>query len=316
MPPPRRILSVALAAVMVLALFPVMSPREAVFAEDASAPSILRQPADATYAENATARFYVSASSPDNGYLTYQWYVYKSNTGKMPDPNVNDYDDIIASSTKIENSESIGNSATSAVLTTLTPTSTETGTHWYYYWAEVTNNFIDEDNTKTTKDITTRIAEAKIVDRTLEDHITNGDFSTIVNVGLESSISSDNKGWGSFPNEMIPGWDTTHFQVNQADDKRAYAGKQYEIQSPNNAMPSPYGSSGSTVPDKTTAGHGVGGGNTAPYYVCELADQDYSSIYQEIATVPGKIYEWSLQHCAINNSQWDVMAVVIGAAIN
>ena len=37
-------------------------------------PVISRQPANATYAENATARFYVNAHSIDGGYLTYQWY--------------------------------------------------------------------------------------------------------------------------------------------------------------------------------------------------------------------------------------------------
>jgi hypothetical protein len=116
---PRRILSAALAAVMVLTLTPVTSPQGAVFAEDpasAAPPSILRQPADATYAENATARFYVSASSPEGGLLTYQWYRSGPFATKYTNPNGDDSAAITGAGTVIANSDS----ATITVLTTKT----------------------------------------------------------------------------------------------------------------------------------------------------------------------------------------------------
>ncbi|MDR1135088.1 MAG: hypothetical protein LBL49_02765, partial [Clostridiales Family XIII bacterium] len=81
----RRIMGVfAVTAILTLA-FSVLP--EAVFAEGAKLPVVLRQPADATYAENATARFYVSASSPEGGYLTYQWYRSEAFPAPVSDPN-------------------------------------------------------------------------------------------------------------------------------------------------------------------------------------------------------------------------------------
>ncbi|MDR1293078.1 MAG: hypothetical protein LBJ91_06780, partial [Clostridiales Family XIII bacterium] len=289
----------------------------------AKPPTFTHDPDDSVYSESADARFYVRADSIDNGYLTYEWRrskAYSEPQNKMTSAAAIKADAGASAFDPSNDEAGLKADGTKSVLDVKTPE--VNGMAYYYYWVRVTNHVDsngdgDTDDDDETNWLDSGLAEAKVVDRTLEDHIINGDFSTIVDKGLDTpGIRSEHRGWGSFPNEMIPGWDTTHFQVNQAEDSRPYAGKQYEIQSLDTTMPNSIGTSGNTTPDDTTAGHGLNGSNTAPYYVCELADQDYSSIYQEIATVPGKIYEWSLQHSAINSSQKDVMAVIIGASIN
>ncbi|MDR1330416.1 MAG: hypothetical protein LBK23_12530, partial [Oscillospiraceae bacterium] len=273
----RRALSLALAAALALGLLPALPPGilpeiippTVALAEGAAAPSILRQPADATYAENATARFYVSASSPEGGYLTYQWYRSGPFTEKVNDPSRTD-------GTAINDPDSTG---TSAVLTTKTDAPADAGTHYYYYWAEITNNAEGKEPTTTT----TRIAEAKIVDRTLKDRVMYGDFQAYSN----NSYSP----LRSFP-PSSGYWNTTH--EGTPDGRDSSTGKQLEI------------------------GSGYLAANTTA--AAELSAFRSSTIYQEIATVPGKIYEWKLDHGArtkqVNNSNPDVMAVVIGPAIN
>ncbi len=49
--------------------------------------------------------------------------------------------------------------------------------------------------------------------------------------------------------------------------------------------------------------------------VAELASDASSCLYQEIATVPGKIYQWKLDHAGRGSGGNDVMAVIIGPAL-
>ncbi|MDR1192761.1 MAG: hypothetical protein LBK98_01115, partial [Peptococcaceae bacterium] len=277
----RRALSAALAALMILTLLPAAAP-QAVVAADALEPSILRQPADATYAENATARFYVAASSPEGGYLTYQWYRSGPFASEVADPNGAGQNAIV-NATTVGSAPDVGDSATSAVLTTTTPAPADAGSHWYYYWAEITNHVTDEsNNVSNQKKITTRIAAAKIVDRTLKDRVMNGDFQAYTSTITRLNTYPPAAGY----------WDTTH--EGTPDTRQSSTGKQLEI------------------------GKGYLSANTTT--AAELAAFADSTLYQDIATVPGKIYEWKLDHGArtrqVGSANPDVMAVVIGPAIN
>jgi hypothetical protein len=259
-------------------------------AQNAQKPVIARQPARATCAENATARFYVNAYSTDGGYLTYQWY--RSQSFDVPQT----VETVIKAGATTE--------GTAATLITTTPAVSDT--EYYYYWVEITNHKDGQSAVEVSA-----LAQAKIVDRTLEDHIINGDFTQVVDPdgsGPKTVVWDTPNSWGVHPIDRIPGWETTHAPSSSSSALKLYAGKQIEIQFVN----------GGTAVDHTTAGHGPGGSNVAPFYIAELSAGMFSSIYQDVATVPGKIYEWSLDHCAISNSgnTPDVMAVIIGSAIN
>lgn len=51
------------------------------------------------------------------------------------------------------------------------------------------------------------------------------------------------------------------------------------------------------------------GGNT---YAEITAAQENTAIYQDIATIPGAVYTWSLKHASLNASHVDAMSVMIG----
>jgi uncharacterized repeat protein (TIGR02543 family) len=51
-------------------------------------------------------------------------------------------------------------------------------------------------------------------------------------------------------------------------------------------------------------------------YLAELNNWNTSSLYQDVATVPGKIYEWSFDHVRRFTNSRNVAAVVIGKSIN
>jgi hypothetical protein len=109
----KRILSLVLVLAISLTLTPALP--ESVMA--AAEPVIMRHPSDAVYSKSAVARFYVSASSVDSGYLTYQWY----RSGPYPAP-VTSPNPLTLGGTPI-------GSGTKAVLTVTTPD--VTGTVYY-----------------------------------------------------------------------------------------------------------------------------------------------------------------------------------------
>ena len=55
--------------------------------------------------------------------------------------------------------------------------------------------------------------------------------------------------------------------------------------------------------------HAHEGGNT---YAEITAAQENTAIYQDIATIPGAVYTWSLKHASLNASHVDAMSVMIG----
>jgi hypothetical protein len=127
--------------------------------------------------------------------------------------------------------------------------------------------------------------QAKVVNRELFNELTHGDFEYPVHeiTGYFYKLTDYPPSAGY--------WNTTHDYGNSNNKKLL------EIGTNNN-----YGA---------YTNHGSRVAELSPYLA--------SSIYEEIATVPGKIYEWSLDHAARYKSiatSPQVMAAVIGAAVN
>ncbi|MDR3295487.1 MAG: hypothetical protein LBT26_06630 [Clostridiales Family XIII bacterium] len=315
-----RLLSAFLVFILFLSLgefgFPGADVRAA---SPASAPAISHQPGNATFARSATLRLYVNASSVDGGYLTYQWYrsaMYGSPVaGQGGDGGLTDgqKDTIAAGAAAIPD-------AADATLTVTSPAAEG----FYYYWCEITNHLdIDGDSRADGADETAAIrsafAAAKIISRAskaaaekydtyqyLYPSLQNGDFSILnQTAGLAVDIVADGTGFPGY------GWQTTHYHATPG-------GRDIEVRGnanltdvyPTNA----YTGYGFREQDELLPSqHGV---------FCELSAFAYSSIFQEISTVPGKIYEWSIDHITrppypdASGNNPDVLAVVVGASIN
>ncbi|MDR1806831.1 MAG: Ig-like domain-containing protein, partial [Propionibacteriaceae bacterium] len=206
---------------------------------------------------------------------------------------------------------------------TLTATTPATAGH-YYYWVEVTNNIVADDETAYAPNtISSDFAHAIIVDRTLEDGIVNGDFSQLIDPDGDGprTIRWANLNYAVVAEDQLPGWNSTQY----LNTSNTIGRPEFQVFSLNNE---PFGTGtitqGNTSTDSrpynVTTGHGVGGGDAAPYGAIELASDAPSTVYQDVATVPGRIYEWSLDHAARRSvgdtTSLDVMAVIIGPSIN
>jgi uncharacterized repeat protein (TIGR02543 family) len=232
----------------------LMLPLTQLYAAPAK-PVISRQPAGATCAKNATARFYVNAYSVDGGYLEYQWY--RSGPFVAPEGDIN-----------VIKTTNVTAEGAAAVLNTTTPN--VTGAQYYYYWVKITNIKEGESDF-----VESAPAPAKIVDRSLENSLMQGDFEDMIQ-GTSAPI-------GDY-------WNTTHD-----------AGGEKKV-----------------IEIHTAVTYGSYSNYSGTNLVSELSPHATCSNYQDIATVPGKIYEWSLYHSARLNHGSDpqVMAVVIGPAVN
>jgi hypothetical protein len=186
-------------------------------------PGITQQPAvKSTYSRNAEARFYVGASPMGSGAtLSYEWHISAAYTGSQ---NLND--PTVVANIKAAGSPLVGGAD---VLTVTTPA--VNATRYYYYWATVTN-CIDRTEDGDTNDpgerasLDSNLAEAKIVNRTLNDHLINGDFSQILTPSGAPFQWWSNVFWLQQPQGLVPGWETTHWPASTW----AYQGKEYEIQ--------------------------------------------------------------------------------------
>ncbi len=109
-------------------------------------------------------------------------------------------------------------------------------------------------------------------------------------------------------------WETTH-SLNDGGDAGYSNGKTIQL------MVATGLGHNATFLDPRGHNQGYIPGDPAWYsypYVVELNPDQPSSLYQEIATVPGKIYEWSLDHAPREGrpASANIMAVVIGPAMN
>ncbi|MDR2420528.1 MAG: hypothetical protein LBD49_00290, partial [Oscillospiraceae bacterium] len=139
-----------------------------------------------------------------------------------------------------------------------------------------------------------REAIIEVVDKALQPQLMNGDFETDATTSFPGTKL--NKGIHN-SNTTAAYWETTH--EGTPDGRTDSTGKMLEI---------------------GKGSHYVMNDTTHTSRVAELSAFTSSTIYQEIATVPGKIYEWSIDHGARNNgvnkANPDVLAVVIGPAVN
>ncbi|MDR1954064.1 MAG: hypothetical protein LBQ21_06290 [Clostridiales Family XIII bacterium] len=260
-------------------------------AGQAAQPKISRNPSASTFSKNADARFYVNASSNDGGYLTYQWHISKPYAD--PVDGVNQGDSNIDNDIKNDPGASLIADGTKYVLTTKTPD--VSATTYYYYWVTVTNNKDfngdgDTDDSGERASLDSAFSETKVVNRTLFTSVQYGDFEAYTTAKLTD-------GWYGILRNFHPSqgfWNTTH--EGTPDGREWSTGKQLEIGS----------------------AYVTNGGNRTRQ--AELSAFSSSTIYQEIATVPGKIYEWSIDHAArterVSDTNPDVVAVVVGPAIN
>lgn len=113
--------------------------------------------------------------------------------------------------------------------------------------------------------------------------------------------NTDNRVVSDVDQQFMPYWKTTAIsQMFQIFDEQTFA-KSTDNADQNN----PNGKSK----------HGTEEGK---YNVMELSpNTSYATIYQDIATVSGKIYEWRIDHAArLGNNKANMVAVVIGKSIN
>jgi hypothetical protein len=323
--------------VMVLSLLTPMGP---VFAADggglgamatgqpAASPSFTYSPSDSTYSEQATGRFYVRADSIDDGYLSYEWH--RSAAYDAPQDKTASAAAIKATAQEFttDNADaSLKADGTKSVLDFTT--SSVDATAYYYYWATVTNH-VDSNGDGDTNDsgetnyLDSGLAEAKVVDRAMKlsaemydsyqylyPELQNGDFSALnTNDNYSINVVPNASGFPSF------GWQTTHYATLSG-----YTPRCIEIRGNGRAESNNGGNSNEDI-GYTSYGFDPNRDELKSYQhgaYAELSAAAYSSIFQEIATIPGKIYEWSLDHITRppnGNDRPDVMAVVIGASLN
>lgn len=138
---------------------------------------------------------------------------------------------------------------------------------------------------------TSNVAQVVVEPDSLPAELTNGDFETEPSSGTPQDSS-----WYMW--EEYPSWDTTHW--GEGSTTGAFYHKK-SIQA--------------SAPEKL-----LNASQDAKYgrHSAELCADSLSALYQEVATVPGKLFPWSLDHAATytaNVSGDDVMAVVIGPAL-
>ncbi|MDR0874885.1 MAG: hypothetical protein LBN12_01600 [Clostridiales Family XIII bacterium] len=288
---------------------PVKPANDVVALANAAAPQIVKQPAATqTYAlAPAKARIYVTAQS-DGGYLTYQWYRSKKFDIDGSDLPAVGGDGQPTNPTLITGTGVTtipAPAGTKATLEVTTPS--EAG--YYYYWAEITNNVDGFDPTT----IRTIFSLARIVDRTLAPMLMNGDFEDHTDTWPLNNTTDTSTGVNScqfvpalYPvgpasDYFVPYWDTTHYLDNSANLWRY--GKNIQFMGAN------YGATIESSAFRTPGNHYV-----------ELTPSNASTIFQEIATVPGKIYEWSYDQAGRASGDSaagnQLIAIVIGKAIN
>jgi hypothetical protein len=249
----------------------------------AASPQFTQSPTDSTYSAEAAARLYVRADAPDGGYLSYEWH--RSQAYDAPQDKNNANIKTEGASTFSTGNEDDASLAADGTKSVLDFTTPAVDeTTYYYYWVTVTNHF--DSNGDGTISGTGETSERD--SGLAEVKVVARTLFTSVRHGDFSYTNGNESPLTTYPPSQGY-WNTTHY--------------------------------GTKILETNTANAYIGNGSNSR--VAELSAVNESSIYQEVATVPGKIYEWSLDHAAKNNSLTtsykdvpDVMAVLIGPAIN
>ncbi|MDR1833996.1 MAG: hypothetical protein LBQ92_05015, partial [Propionibacteriaceae bacterium] len=318
------------AAWMGLALVLGLAPMGQLPAQAANNPiHFSRQPAQrSVYAKGAPMRLSVQAESTEGKALSYQWKWSES-----------------ADLSNAHTVTGVGGSGQQAVLTATTPTAI--GSH--YYWVEVTADgatvcsdtaevvVLDEivadtytvghtkadGSTYTQSDydgyylkynqLFTKLLNGNMQDDafTAYDGYTAGGGSTRANRSTTLNVSISAGAHFAF-------WDTTHIArslsggaTNKEIQRVINSGSQnlaWDFAAEDGAYVQPTWDGTHLAGVANKGQHEFNGG-------VELSGDWPSSIYQEIATVPGKVYEWSLDHGQFAlTGKHELMAVVIGPA--
>ncbi|MDR0864614.1 MAG: IPT/TIG domain-containing protein [Candidatus Symbiothrix sp.] len=291
------------------------------FAQTALPPIITKPPvATSIHARSAALMLYVQALPRDEGALTYRWY--STTTPLTPSPD----DDTLV--------------GTSFTLNTTTPNAAGT----YYYYCVVTNT-----NGTATSSVETGITTVTVINKSLYPQLMNGGFQEYYDFdgktagGVDMTYTSltqasafalppvaatvDNADNATYQ-RGLKYWNTTHAYKNNNSYDDGKAAQIMICQS--------LGSSSTYLDTEWTNQYGElikhnayydpdhlgpSAGSTIyrdRYFVSELCADQGSSLYQEVATVPGKIYEWSICHAPRGTTATggDIVSVVIGTAIN
>ncbi|MDR0356934.1 MAG: hypothetical protein LBH63_00950, partial [Clostridiales Family XIII bacterium] len=317
--PSTKILCLSLVALLALgsAIF-VLAADILPFAsgQPAQAPNILHHPDNSAYSKSAPARLYVQADAADGGYLTYEWR--RSGPFDQPLDKNADAETIRANSDTFspgnQADPSLKADGTKTVLDFTTPE--VAGTKYYYYWVEVTNHY-DSNGDGDTDDIGeiasrySGFAEVRVVNRKLFTSLQLGNMEgsiegkTSGNIGVKAI--TEYTGWKKVNGEWR--WNTTAWERGNTIGSESNIGKAFD--------PQPHATWGSPVLPASVTNPNTGAVESFGAYSAELCPFGTGSMYQEIATVPGKIYEWSFFHAKrANDSDTDRFALIIGPAIN
>lgn len=147
-------------------------------------------------------------------------------------------------------------------------------------------------------------AEARVGD--LPDHIVNGDFEY---PGWENLNLGDNTWWTSVADGasyVVHGSGNTTWEPLDGFDQNVFGWSSTQTDC--------IASNEASLPGQCKAGavelqHAHDGANT---YAEITAAQENTAIYQDIATIPGAVYTWSLKHTSLNAKHVDAMSVMIG----
>ena len=167
------------------------------------------------------------------------------------------------------------------------------GTYFYY---------VVVSDAKTGQAVTSSMAKVEVMSRSLETALGNGDFSQASYEYAVQGNTTDIQAspyWTGYT--QIPYWNTTECRTGDRYPRTIQRVVSSAFQSSN---------------QRPTSDTNVG---------AELAGNMESCLYQEIATIPGKLFSWSLKHSARSSIYWnggkvpagtlDVMAVVIGPTV-
>ncbi|MDR1567826.1 MAG: hypothetical protein LBS33_04030 [Streptococcaceae bacterium] len=313
----------------ITALIPVlMFLPETVAAADTTAPllpTITHDPVGGSFSMNANLRLSVQAQVADNGLLSYQWE--KKSSDESDYVNIPD--------------------ATEAILDTVTDSGgmsesdINVAKETYYYRCKVYNTL----NGQTTAAKTSKSATVVVYNKVLPTNLVNGDMEHfVVPDGTHKNIVGSSEIFKGYPVTDSDGQiEATEKTFGNTDDTNSNSGG-YPLLG---VLPSTYND-----PNRSTKANGwystdsfcshllqngwpgyefgiegqrVEGANYKQTTkerngnnIIELGKQQPATVYQEVATEAGRIYEWSLEHGGKNKSALgtQAIAVIIGEAIN
>ncbi|MDR1589291.1 MAG: hypothetical protein LBS51_03775, partial [Oscillospiraceae bacterium] len=279
-------------------------------AEGDAPPVIERHPSDGTFAKSATLRLYVTAYSQTDSALTYEWSAVDEEGGAVDIP-------------ATDNGKS--------VLTTETPDTA--GTYTYSVTVTDANAPLSPAESSATITIVDKVLPKELLNGKFEEFVYTGKFTG--NGGASSQYDKDafyhevnlygagkeTRTFGTqsysfahtsqyHPDWNVVGWNTTHNRAGySAGVNSAYLGTDAD------GVVGGWSGGAKTIEITRPAAYLHADGNRGN--IAQLYASAKSSIYQEVATVPGKIYEWSLVHSGQGNTSTDdIVAVVIGPSIN